>query len=89
MRRYEEDPRKAPLDTLKCKIPPFVRDGDVELYLEWKIKVGMVTYEFSGYALVWWNQYAREVRKGRRRHIDTWLDLRKEMRTRFMLASYA
>ncbi|RDX93588.1 hypothetical protein CR513_24138, partial [Mucuna pruriens] len=31
----------------------------------------------------------KEVRDGRRRHIDTWLDLMKELRTRFVLASYA
>ncbi|RDY00587.1 hypothetical protein CR513_16224, partial [Mucuna pruriens] len=92
MRRCEEDPRRAPLDTLKYKIPPFVGDRDVESYLEWEMKVDqvrMVFYEFNGYALVWWKQYSIEVRKGRRRHIDTWLDLKREMRTRFMPASYA
>ncbi|RDX72373.1 hypothetical protein CR513_48158, partial [Mucuna pruriens] len=51
-------------------------------------KVRMVTCEFSGYALVWWNQYIRDVRDGRRRYIDVWLDLKREMRTRFVLASY-
>ncbi|RDX95720.1 hypothetical protein CR513_21721, partial [Mucuna pruriens] len=97
MRRYEEDPKKAPLDTLKCKIPPFIGDGDVKPYLKWEMKVDqvlkcfnyndymkvrMVTYKFSKYALVWWNQYIKE-------HIDTWLDLRREMRTRFVPTSYA
>ncbi|RDX81920.1 hypothetical protein CR513_37356, partial [Mucuna pruriens] len=53
------------------------------------VKVRMVTYEFSGYGLVWWNQYIREIRDGRRRHIDTWLDLKREMRTRSMPTSYA
>ncbi|RDX96489.1 hypothetical protein CR513_20844, partial [Mucuna pruriens] len=53
------------------------------------VKVRMVTYEFREYALVWLNQYIREVRDGRRRHIDTWLDLKREMRTRFVPASYA
>ncbi|RDY04106.1 hypothetical protein CR513_12227, partial [Mucuna pruriens] len=48
IRRYEEELRRAPLDTLKCKIPPFVGDEDVE-----------------------------------------WLDLRRELRTRFVSASYA
>ncbi|RDX72826.1 hypothetical protein CR513_47643, partial [Mucuna pruriens] len=91
MRRYKEGPRKASLAIFKCKILPFVRDEDVESYLEWEMKadqVRMVTYEFSEYALTWWDQYIREVRKGRRRHIDTWLDLRKEIKTRFVLVSY-
>ncbi|RDX66723.1 hypothetical protein CR513_54480, partial [Mucuna pruriens] len=41
----------------------------------------MVTYEIIGYALVWWNQFCREIRGGRRRHVDTWADLKREMRT--------
>ncbi|RDX98004.1 hypothetical protein CR513_19137, partial [Mucuna pruriens] len=51
--------------------------------------VRMVTYEFNIYALVWWNQYIKKVSDGRRTHIDTWLDLKRELRTRFALASYA
>ncbi|RDX86143.1 hypothetical protein CR513_32564, partial [Mucuna pruriens] len=65
-RRYEEDLRRAPLDAFKCKIPPFIGDGDAKSYLEWEmkldqvlecfnyddyVKVRKVTYEFSGYAL--------------------------------------
>ncbi|RDY11052.1 hypothetical protein CR513_04337, partial [Mucuna pruriens] len=87
-KRYEEDPRRAPLDALKCKIPLFIRNKDAESYLEWEmkidqvlecvnyddyVKVRMVIYEFSGYALVWSNQYSRE----------------REMRSRFVLSSYA
>ncbi|RDX78753.1 hypothetical protein CR513_40921, partial [Mucuna pruriens] len=82
VRRHEKDPRRTPLDTLKCKIPPFVGDEEAESYLEWEMKVRMVTYEFNGYALV-------EVRESKRRHIDTWLDLRRKMRTRFVPTSYA
>ncbi|RDX85806.1 hypothetical protein CR513_32944, partial [Mucuna pruriens] len=78
VRRYEEEPKRAPLDTLKYKIPPFLGDKDVKSYLEWEIKVDqvlecfnydelvkvkIVTYEFSGYALVWWNQYIREIKR--------------------------
>ncbi|RDY10589.1 hypothetical protein CR513_04861, partial [Mucuna pruriens] len=40
------------------------------------------------YALVWWNQFYREIREGRRRHADTWPNLKREMRLRFLLASY-
>ncbi|RDX90648.1 hypothetical protein CR513_27470, partial [Mucuna pruriens] len=35
------------------------------------------------------NQYIREVREGSRRHINIWLDLRRDLRTRFVPASYA
>ncbi|RDY12237.1 hypothetical protein CR513_02997, partial [Mucuna pruriens] len=47
----------------------------------------MVAYEFHGYALEWWVQYSEEVREGKRRHIDTWLDLRREMRSKFVPTS--
>ncbi|RDY03569.1 hypothetical protein CR513_12835, partial [Mucuna pruriens] len=43
-------------------------------------KVIMVTYEFTKYAL--------EIREGRRRHSDTWTNLRHELRLRFIPASY-
>ncbi|RDX92735.1 hypothetical protein CR513_25091, partial [Mucuna pruriens] len=46
------------------------------------ILVRMVTYEFIGYDLVWWNQFCREIRERRRRHSETWADLKREMRTR-------
>ncbi|RDX96619.1 hypothetical protein CR513_20696, partial [Mucuna pruriens] len=48
----------------------------------------MITYEFTGYALVWWNQFCREIREGRKRHVDTWPNLKKEIRTRFVPALY-
>ncbi|RDX88853.1 hypothetical protein CR513_29486, partial [Mucuna pruriens] len=83
-----EVPRKAPIDALKCRIPPFIRDEDVESYLDWEMKVDqvlacfdyldpkkvkMVTYEFTG----------------RRRHADTSANLKRELRSHFVLASYA
>ncbi|RDY09842.1 hypothetical protein CR513_05731, partial [Mucuna pruriens] len=33
-RKYIEDHKRAPLDALKCKIPMFVADGDVEPFLD-------------------------------------------------------
>ncbi|RDX88091.1 hypothetical protein CR513_30345, partial [Mucuna pruriens] len=45
-------------------------------YIESK-KVRMVTYEFIG-----------EICEGRRRHVDTWENLKREMRTRFVPVSY-
>ncbi|RDX88987.1 hypothetical protein CR513_29349, partial [Mucuna pruriens] len=70
-----------------------VEKGDMRKILEeflWThSNVRMVTYELSGYALVWWNQYNKEVRGGRRRNIETWPNLKREIRSRFVLASYA
>ncbi|RDY11949.1 hypothetical protein CR513_03318, partial [Mucuna pruriens] len=102
-RRNIKDFSRASLDTLKCCIPLFTSDGDVEAFLDWEMnmdqvlecfdyddyeKVRMVTHEFTRYALVWWNQFYREVREGKRRHAHTWVDLRRELRSKFVLASY-
>ncbi|RDX90682.1 hypothetical protein CR513_27423, partial [Mucuna pruriens] len=97
-RRHKEEHRRelrrAPWEVLKYKIPPFLGYRDVDQVLEcfdyYEItKVGLITYEFGGYSLVWWNQYIREVSDGRRRHIDTWQDLRRKLRDRFVPTSYA
>ncbi|RDY02370.1 hypothetical protein CR513_14181, partial [Mucuna pruriens] len=53
-----------------------------------KRNVRMITYEFTGYALVWWNQLYREINEGRR-HADTWVDLKRKLRSRFVPALYA
>ncbi|RDX90628.1 hypothetical protein CR513_27491, partial [Mucuna pruriens] len=37
----------------------------------------------------WWNQFCREIREGRRRHVDTWVDLKRELRSKFVPTSYA
>ncbi|RDX72682.1 hypothetical protein CR513_47791, partial [Mucuna pruriens] len=47
-------------------------------------KVRMVIYEFITYALVWWNQFCREIKEGRRRLVDTWTDLKKELGSCFV-----
>ena len=58
-------------------MPPFTRKNDVDAYLEWEQKVEMIfncdkysdekkvqiaTFEFSGYALIWWNELVRNQR---------------------------
>ncbi|RDX60358.1 hypothetical protein CR513_61504, partial [Mucuna pruriens] len=58
------------------------------VYLNYK-KVRMVTYEFIGYAPVWWNQFFGEIKEGRRRHVDTWVDLMGKLRSRYVPTSYA
>ncbi|RDX75424.1 hypothetical protein CR513_44686, partial [Mucuna pruriens] len=103
-RRNVENYWRAPLDAFKCRIPPFIGDGDTKVFLDWKMKVDevldcfdyddyekvkMVTYEFICYALVWWNQFCMKIREGRRKHVDTLLDLMRKIRSRFVPTSYA
>ncbi|RDX58180.1 hypothetical protein CR513_62521, partial [Mucuna pruriens] len=80
-------------------------EGDGEAFVDWKMKVDevldcfdyddyekvkMVTYEFICYALVWWNQFSKEIREDQRRHVDTLLDLMRKIRwSRFVPTSYA
>ncbi|RDX60211.1 hypothetical protein CR513_61660, partial [Mucuna pruriens] len=69
--------RRAPINALKCRVPLFRSEGDVESYLDWEMKVDqvlasfdyhdyekvkMVTYEFTGYAPVQWNQFCGEIK---------------------------
>ncbi|RDX87652.1 hypothetical protein CR513_30853, partial [Mucuna pruriens] len=51
-------------------------------------KVRMVTYKFIKNVLAWWNQFCREIREVGMRHVGTWDDLKRELRSRFVLASY-
>ncbi|RDX77719.1 hypothetical protein CR513_42113, partial [Mucuna pruriens] len=79
-----EVPKGTPMDALKCRIPPFARDGDIESYLDLDMKVlacfdylnskkvKMVTYEFIG----------------KKRHANTWVDLKRELRLNFVPASH-
>ncbi|RDX96603.1 hypothetical protein CR513_20700, partial [Mucuna pruriens] len=77
LKRLEVDIQKT-MNLLRGKWSPKARH--IFVYDE-ITKVRLVTYEFRGYALVWWNQYIRE--------INTWQDIRTELRTRFVFASYA
>ncbi|RDX58169.1 hypothetical protein CR513_62532, partial [Mucuna pruriens] len=80
--RYEEDPTRAPLDALKCKIPPFVVDQVLECFgYDDYVKVRMVTYEFSKFVLA---IYARAFKCLEKGHIASQcpnkrnMDLRKD-----------
>ncbi|RDY06078.1 hypothetical protein CR513_09991, partial [Mucuna pruriens] len=43
----------------------------------------------GGYALVWWNQFCREIKEERMRYANTWADLKKEFKSHFVPALYA
>ncbi|RDX94571.1 hypothetical protein CR513_23031, partial [Mucuna pruriens] len=81
-------PRRAPMDALKYRIPPFVGDRDVESYLDWEIKVDQVLacFDYLDYEKVKMVTYEFI---GRKRNADTWADLKMGLRSRFVPTSYA
>ena len=44
--------------------------------------------EFSDYALVWWNKFQRERARNEEPLVETWVEMKKIMRKRYVLASY-
>ncbi|RDX71849.1 hypothetical protein CR513_48746, partial [Mucuna pruriens] len=70
-KRPRKEPRREEIDGIKCKIPPFLGESKPNSYLDWEMKVEkifecfdfnermrikLVTLEFSGYALDRCNQ---------------------------------
>ena len=50
------------------------------------MKLAAVT--FSDYALVWWHKYQREMLREERREVDTWTEMKRVMRKRYVPTSY-
>ncbi|RDY04724.1 hypothetical protein CR513_11533, partial [Mucuna pruriens] len=74
-KRREEEPR---------------RERDIpRLGNESRLGACVVTYEFTRYAQVWWNQFFRKIREGKKKHVNMWVDLMQELRSTFVPASYA
>ena len=91
------------LGNIKMKIPSFQGKNDPEAYLEWKRKVELVFYyhnysenkkvklaiiEFSNYAIVWWDQLVLNKRRNREPLVETWEEMKRVMRKRFVLTYY-
>ena len=53
---------------------------------EQKMKLAAAT--FSDYALVWWKKYQREMKREEGREIDTWTEMRRVMRKRYVPTSF-
>ena len=98
-RRYGSRQREEWIERVKVKIPTFKGTYDLEVYLEWEMKVEqvfacynyneekkikLVFLEFEGYALVWWNQLRSDVERMKRPLINTWQDMKKVLRERFV-----
>ena len=52
-------------------------------------KVKLAEAEFYDYALVWWNKNQRKMMREEGREIDTWTEMRKVMRKRYVPTSYS
>ncbi|XP_031393015.1 uncharacterized protein LOC116204832, partial [Punica granatum] len=89
--------------SIKMKIPSFQGKSDPEAYLEWEKKVEFVfdcysyselkkvklaAIEFSDYAIVWWDQLMINRRRNREPPIDTWEEMKRVMRKRFVPSYY-
>ncbi|RDX98401.1 hypothetical protein CR513_18679, partial [Mucuna pruriens] len=44
------------------------------------IKVKLIALSFEGYALIWWNEIFIQIRGMRRIHIESWDELKREIR---------
>ena len=51
-------------------------------------RVNLASVEFSGYALTWWNQVQENQRVLGCDHINTWAEMKRVMRRRFVPSSY-
>ena len=94
-RRYGSRQREEWIEGVKVKIPTFKGTYDLEVYLEWEMKVEKVfacynyneekkiklaSLEFEGYALVWWNQVRSDVERMRKPLINTSQDMERVLR---------
>lgn len=97
-------PRQNRIDGIKLNIPPFKGKNDPEAYLEWEMKiehvfscnnyeedqkVKLATTEFSDYDLVWWNKLQKKRARNEEPMVDTWTEMKKIMRKRYVPASYS
>ena len=96
-------PRPNRIEGVKLNIPPFKGKSDPEAYLEWELKIEHIfscnTYEeaqkvklaaakFSDYAFVWWNKFQRERARNEEPLVETWIEMKRIMRKRYVPASY-
>ncbi|PKI67152.1 hypothetical protein CRG98_012480, partial [Punica granatum] len=89
--------------SIKMKIPSFQGKSDPKAYLDWEKnvefvfdcysyselrKVKLAAIEFSDFAIVWWDQLVINRRRNREPSIDTWEEMKRVMRKRFVPSYY-
>ncbi|XP_073054076.1 uncharacterized protein [Primulina eburnea] len=101
--RFEETREDGHLGSIKMKIPSFHGKSDPEAYLEWEKrvefvfechhyseqkKVRLAVVEFLDYALIWWDQLVTTKRRCNERPIESWDEMKRVMRKRFVPNHY-
>ncbi|KAJ0963098.1 hypothetical protein J5N97_028220 [Dioscorea zingiberensis] len=91
------------LGSIKMRIPAFQGKSEPEAYLEWEKKMELVfdchnysemkkvklaAIEFTDYAIVWWDQLCVNRRRSGDLPIETWDDMKRVMRRRFVPSHY-
>ena len=51
-------------------------------------KIKLATLEFTDYALVWWDQFQKERRRYREPMLETWEELKRVLRRRYVPSHY-
>ena len=102
-RRVVRQPDEDGLGKLKFSIPKFEGSIDVEEFLNWEMKIEqlwrlheytddkkikLASYEFDGYALLWWNGLVSARREANLVPISTWQEMLRHMRHRFVPRTY-
>ncbi|KAH1257722.1 hypothetical protein GmHk_03G007626 [Glycine max] len=92
------------IEGVKLNVPSFKGRSDPDAYLDWEMKiqhafscndyleekkVKLAAVTFSDYALLWWNKNQREMKREEDREIDTWTEMRRVMRKRYVPTSYS
>ncbi|RDX92654.1 hypothetical protein CR513_25184, partial [Mucuna pruriens] len=54
-----------------------------------RMKVKLVSLEFSDYALMWWNEVLCDIRRMRRSIVETWVEFKRDLRERFVSSYHA
>lgn len=102
-RETEGGGRGDRIEGVKLKIPSFQGKSDPETYLEWEMKieqlfscnnytaekkVRVAAMEFTDYALIWWDQLQKERVRCEEPMVDTWVEMKRLMRKRFVPSYY-
>ena len=102
-RNNEVDARDDRIEGVKLNIPIFQGKSDPEAYLEWEMKieqlfachnytedkkVKVAAMEFTDYALIWWNQLQRKKVRYEEPLVDSWEEMKRLMRRRFVPSHY-
>ncbi|WJZ82889.1 hypothetical protein VitviT2T_002613 [Vitis vinifera] len=83
---FEDEEDRASLNHEGRSAPRGKRRGR-EVYLEWEKKVEFI-FEFTNYAIIWWDQLVMNRRRNYERPIETWEEMKATMRRWFVPSHY-